>query len=91
MRLLYTARSLRHLQSIHDYIAQDNPAAADRVVRRIREAASRLEKLPYTGRPGPKGTRLLSVPGVPYIVVHRVRRDQIDVLTILHTSRNRPF
>jgi addiction module RelE/StbE family toxin len=91
MKLVYSARSLRHLRSIHAYIAQDNPAAADRVVERIRDATSRLVNFPYSGRPGPKGTRLLSVPGAPYIVVHRVRGNEVTVLTILHTARNRSF
>jgi toxin ParE1/3/4 len=89
--LVYTARSLRHLEEIYNYIALDNPGAAQRVVDRIREATQRLNKFPYSGRPGPRGTRLLSVPGVPYIVVHRVRGDEVKILTVLHTSRNRQF
>jgi toxin ParE1/3/4 len=91
MKLIYSVRALRHLQRIHDYIAKDSPAAADKIIERIREATSRLTRLPYSGRPGPRGTRLLSVPGAPYIVVHRVRGDEVVVLTILHTSRNRKF
>ena len=91
MKLVYSARSLRHLQSIYDYIARDDPSAALKVVERIRTATLRLVNFPYSGRPGPKGTRLLSVPGVPYIVVHRVRDDQVTILTILHTARNRSF
>jgi toxin ParE1/3/4 len=91
MKLVYSVRSLRHLHAIRDYIAQDNPEAAEKVIERIREATSRLSYFPYSGRPGPSGTRLLSVPGVPYIVVHRVRRDEVNILTILHTARNRRF
>lgn len=91
MRLVYSARSLRHLQGIYDYIARDNPKAAEKVVERIREATSRLSSFPYSGRPGPEKTRLLSVPGAPYIVVHQIRGDEVVVLTILHTARNRRF
>jgi len=91
MKLVYSARSLRHLQSIYDYIAQDNPAAALKVIERIRSATSRLVSFAYSGRPGPKDTRLLSVPGAPYIVVHRVQDNEVRILTVLHTARNRSF
>jgi toxin ParE1/3/4 len=91
MKLVYSVRSLRHLQRIHDYIARDSPVAARRIIERIRESTSRLTNFPYSGRSGPHGTRLLSVPGVPYIVVHRVRRDEVTILTVLHSARNRQF
>jgi hypothetical protein len=41
MKLIYSRRSLRHLQAIRDYVAQDNPEAADRTVQRIRTAIDR--------------------------------------------------
>ena len=89
MRLDYTKRSLRHLQAIHDYIAHDDPEAADRAVRRIREAAGRLETLPWSGRSSIDGTRLLVVPGLPYVVVHRLNADVIQILSIFHTAQKR--
>jgi len=65
MTIIYSARSLRHIKAIHDYIAQHDPAAADRTVERLREATRRLQTLRYSGRPGPHGTRILSVPNLP--------------------------
>jgi plasmid stabilization system protein ParE len=40
------------LQSIFEYIATDNRAAAYRTVRRIREAILRVALMPYSGRIG---------------------------------------
>ena len=89
MTIIYSVRSLRHIKAIYDYIAQNDPAAADRTVQRIREATRRLQTLFYSGRPGPHGTRILSVSGLPYVVIHRVRGDTVDIVAVFHTARNR--
>lgn len=90
MRLRYKARALRHLEAIHHRIAADNPAAADGAVERIEHSIGRLLILPMSGRLGVvAGTRLLAVPGLPYIVVHRVRGTVIEILAILHTAQQR--
>lgn len=90
MKLLFKKRAVRHLEQIHDYIAEDNPAAAKRVIERITRGIDRLSIFPMSGRRGIiKGTRLLAVPDVPYIVVHRVRAGTVEILAVLHTARQR--
>ena len=89
MRLRYKARALRDLERIHSYISQFDPAAAKTVILRIERSIGRLSTLPMSGRPGVKGARLLVVPGVPYVVVHRVGEDVIDIIAVLHTARRR--
>jgi toxin ParE1/3/4 len=90
VKLRWDVRALNDLKAIHAYVADDDPRAASRVVLRIEEAIGRLSILPMSGRPGvAKGTRLLAVPGVPYIVVHRVRGETVDILAVLHTARRR--
>jgi toxin ParE1/3/4 len=91
MKIVYGKGALKDLEAIQTYIARDNPDAARRVVERIEQAARRLENFPYSGRPGPRGIRLLSVPGLPYIVIHRVQSDTTRIVAIFHTSRNRQF
>jgi toxin ParE1/3/4 len=90
MIVRYKKRALGDIEQIHRYIAGFDPAAAKRVVQRIENAIGRLNILPLSGRPGVvSGTRLLAVPGVPYIVVHRVRNDAVDIIAVLHTARKR--
>jgi toxin ParE1/3/4 len=90
MRLRYKARALKHIESIHSYIAKHDPGAAARVVRRIEHSIIRISFLPYSGRPGVvAGTRILVVPGLPYVVIYRVRDDEVDILAVLHSSRRR--
>lgn len=67
MTLKWTRRALRDMQHLHDYMADDNPAAARRMVARIREAASHLRRSPQMGKRGRvKDTRELVIAGTPY-------------------------
>lgn len=91
MKVVFHRGVLRDLAAIRAYIARDNPSAAAEVVDRIRKATDRLATLPQSGRPGPRGLRLLSVPGLPYIVIHRLRGDAVSVVAVFHTARKRQF
>jgi toxin ParE1/3/4 len=90
-KIVYHRSALRDLEAIHSYIAKDNLDAADRVVARIKQATARLEGFPFSGRPGPRGVRLLSVTGLPYVVIHRISDETVKIVAIFHTSRNRRF
>jgi toxin ParE1/3/4 len=89
MRIVYLRPALRDLEAIHAYIARDDPEVARRVIARIAYSTGRLENFPYSGRPGPRGVRLLSVPGLPYVVIHRVQNDTVKIVAVFHTSRKR--
>ena len=91
MRLAYAPRFFRRLEEIRDRIAQDNPAAAARVVARIRGAVEQLAAAPGIGRPGRvHGTRELIVTRTPYIVAYRVRDNRVEVVTVLHGAQRWP-
>ena len=76
MTVRYKARVLRHIEKTRDHIAHHDPVAAMRVVSRIERAIQRLAVSPLSARPGRvPGTRVLAVPGLPYVVIHRVRGD----------------
>jgi toxin ParE1/3/4 len=91
MKLVYLRGATRDIESIRRYIGQDDPAAATRVVARIEQVIDRLVHYPFIGRPGPKRIRLISVPGLPYVVIYRVQGDEIKIAAVFHTSRNRRF
>jgi plasmid stabilization system protein ParE len=90
MNIRYKARALRHLEQIHGHIAKDDPAAASRTVAQIVRSIERLSRFPWSARPGVvAGTRILVVPGLPYVAIYRVRGEFVDVVAILHTARRR--
>lgn len=91
MKLQWTLPAVEQLHEIFEYIADDSPAAAVRMVSRIRLSVRQATRMPYTGRPGRVGgTRELVVPGTAYIVAYRVLDDAIHVLAVLHGAQKWP-
>ena len=90
-RIEYAPRYFRRLEDIFDRIAADNPAAALRIIERIRVVVSRLAVRPAIGRPGRvQGTRELVVSGTPYIVPYRILDGRVQIITVLHSSQQWP-
>ncbi|WP_320195107.1 type II toxin-antitoxin system RelE/ParE family toxin [Agrobacterium rosae] len=92
MRVIWTKRSLRELATIGDYIAEQNPRAAARIVRLIHKTTrDLLSSNPFIGRRGDiEGTRELVISGTPYIVAYVVSGDDVQVLFVQHGAREWP-
>ena len=91
MKLRYTPRARSDLAEIHDYIAQDNPQAARRVVHIIRNAAEALAQNPLVGKAGRvAGTRELTVGRFPFMLAYRVGAEEVQILSVTHTARMWP-
>jgi plasmid stabilization system protein ParE len=97
MRLRWTDPAQTDLLAILDHIARDDPAAAERVRRRLLSAVAALTLQPRRGRPGRvAGTRELVIPRLPYIAVYRIfeaassTAGEIQVLRLLHGARRWP-
>lgn len=87
--LLWTRPSLRQLSEAREFVAIDDPAAANRQIERIELVVNRLKAFPMMGHAGRQaGTREFAVPGTPYIVVYRLLDDRLRILAILHGARN---
>jgi toxin ParE1/3/4 len=85
--------ALSNLNKEAEYIAKENPLAAQLMVKRIINAVNALAENPACGRPGRlPDTRELVVPNSCYIVPYRVRpqSQRIEILRIFHTSRPLP-
>ena len=91
MRVRWLRTALAKLEAEADYIGEDSPAAAGRVVQKIFRAANLLKKNPAMGRPGRvAGTRELVVAGTPYVLPYRVRADAVEILRVFHAARRWP-
>lgn len=89
MKVLWTQAALRHLSEAREYIAIDNPSAAERQIERIEMCANRLRTFPMIGRTGQRaGTREFPVPGTPYTLVYRVKEESVEIVAVLHGARN---
>lgn len=91
MRLRWSSDALEDLAAIRRHIAEDHPGAAQNVAQRIGSALAHLKDYPGIGRAGRvRGTRELLIPGLPYIVPYRMKENAIELLRVLHTSRQWP-
>lgn len=91
MKIRWTGLAVAHLESAHDFVAAERPAAAESMIDRILSAVEALERHAELGRPGRvSGTRELVVTGTPFIVAYRLRRDAIQILAVLHGARKWP-
>ena len=91
MRIRWTEPAAAALGRIQDYIANENPRAAFEVVQRIRIAVSQLEAHPGVGRTGRvRGTYELVIHDLPYIVAYRIKKKDVQILSVCHTSRKWP-
>jgi len=87
MRITWAPEARRQISEIWHYIALDSPEAADRMVTRLVTAAERLIHFPHLGRPGRGGSRELVVAGTHFIVVYRVKGEEIRIGTVVHGAR----
>ena len=91
MTIVWSPRAIEHLAHLREYIARDNPNAANRIASALLEAVERLAQLPNLGRPGrAAGTRELVVPGTPYIIPYRLRGDRLEIVAFFHARQRWP-
>ena len=91
MRLRWTRRALKRLDEIGEYISAENQSAARKVVVELASKAELLKEFPETGRIGRVDqTRELVFSNLPYNLVYRITQDEIQIVTIIHTSRKWP-
>lgn len=90
--LVWTARALADLEAIGDYIARDNPEAAERWVTRLLTTAEKGAAMPLAGRRVPEIARddVREVFLRQYRIVYRVSSDRIEVLTVVESHRMFP-
>lgn len=92
MRLRWTPAARGDLLQILEFIAADSVDSALATVERIEAAARRLTEYPQLGRLGPAhDTRSLPVPGLPFLIVYRIRDESVEVFRIFHGARRWPL
>ena len=91
MLIRWSPTAAEGLSRISTYIRQDNASAAEHVVKTIYDSAGSLESFPYRGRVGRvDGTRELVLPSLPFVIVHRVLEDAVEIAGVLHGAQRWP-
>lgn len=91
MKIIWTPRAASDLDDITDYIRGDNPSAAIRVRNTIEGRVRTLAESPEIGRIGEvPGTLELVCNPWPYIVVYRIRDDDLRIILVRHGAQDYP-
>jgi toxin ParE1/3/4 len=91
LELVWSPLARRRLEQIHDYVAKDKPEAGKRLGARIVALVELLKDHPYLSRIAPEPrVRELVIGGTPYIVLYRVRGEQIRINTIWQGTQEKP-
>jgi len=87
----WTVPALRSLLEVVQYIKADDPAAAQRFGKEIKEKVARLTRFPNSGRIVPEfptsGLREVIVGN--YRIIYRVvsKKSRVEILTVHHGAR----
>ncbi len=90
-RIRYLPKALQQLDSIFTYLADRNPAAANRVSVAIRRSIERIADFPHSARASEvPGIRELAIVRYPYIVFYAVDDGsrEVHILRVRHTSQD---
>jgi toxin ParE1/3/4 len=90
LKLEWSRLAQADLREAIEFIAGDNPRAADDIEDRIFEAADSLLAYPDKGRVGRRGTREWVAPRTPYILIYRRTGSGVEIVRVWHMSRE-PF
>jgi toxin ParE1/3/4 len=91
VRIRWTTPAANALLAIQEYIARENPRAAFEVAQHIRVAVEQLRDHPRLGRKGRvRGTYELVIHDKSYVMPYRIKKSEIQVLSVYHTSRKWP-
>lgn len=91
MRIEWTDPAITDLAAIRDYIARDSEHYAVQFIGRLIEAVEKLESFPEMGRKVPEsheGEGIREILFRNYRVIYRLRSERIQIITVLHGSRD---
>ncbi len=89
MKVVWTKFANSNLQAIHNYIAQTSVDYARTMIEGLTSRSRQIETFPLAGRVVHEFQvgQLREVFEHPYRIIYRIRPDRIDIITIVHMSR----
>lgn len=91
MMIVWLEDAIQDLHSLRQYIALENPSAANRVAERILSLVNLLADQPSMGRPGRvHNTRELIINSTPFIIPYRVKNKRVEILRVFHSAMQWP-
>ena len=96
MKVRWAHTAIGHLASIYEYISQDSPRYARRMVDRITARSQQIGHFPQSGQMVPEyqDPDIREVIEGSYRVIYQVAAEEVQVLAVIHGARllpPRPF
>lgn len=89
-QVVWSAGALEEIALIRDYIAQFDPAAANRLARKLLDAGESLRDFPRCARVLDGEVRQLSLIW-PYAIQYEINGDRVDILRVRHGARSADY
>lgn len=92
MNVRWTHAAIGHLASIYEYISQDSPGYAGRMVDRITARSRQIASFPQSGSVVSEyqDPNLREIIEGSYRVIYEIAADEIRVLAVIHGARLLP-
>ncbi|MFH7028187.1 MAG: type II toxin-antitoxin system RelE/ParE family toxin [Heteroscytonema crispum UTEX LB 1556] len=91
MKLQFSESAVGDLVRLREFIAANNPDAAERVSLRLRQAIGKLVLYPDIGRPVPEIPNVREFVAGNYVVRYLREEDTVFVLRVWHGKEFRDF
>ena len=90
MKVFWTETAVNHLSSIYNYISQNSPQYAQRLVERLTRRSEQIANFPFSGRLVPEfeTEQIWEVIEGSYRIIYYIKPEQIDVIAVLYAARN---
>ena len=91
MQIAWTRQADQDVDQIFDYLKQFDSKTATETMVIIKSSVIHLKSFPEIGRNGRVDmTREFPIPRIPYTIVYRIVANVIEIISILHQSRQWP-
>ena len=90
MKVFWTETAVNHLSAIYNYISQNSPQYAQRLVERLTRRSEQIANFPFSGRLVLEfeTEQMREVIEGSYRIIYYIKPEQIDVIAVLHAARN---
>ena len=88
MEVVWLPKAVQNLAEIRAYIAEESPAAAQRVAQKIQQTVAMLQDHPRLGKPSIRdGFRQIQVAGLPFVIPYKISENKLIIARIFHNHQ----
>ena len=91
MKLTFSESSIADLERLREFIAKNNPEAAERMSLRLRQLIGNLILHPDIGRPVPELPNVRELVAGNYVVRYMREEDTVVILRVWHGKEYRDY